>query len=499
MNSRITHLLLFLIVFLCVALAYQQVYFFEFINFDDNIYVTQNEVVAAGLSWEGVKWAFSTTLGGHWHPLSWLAHMLDVSLFGMHAGAHHMVNALLHALNCALLYLFLSSAFRNRGVAFISALLFGLHPLRLESVAWISERKDVLSMFFGLLAANLYLRFVVTRRALPYFFSLCAFALTLLAKPTFITLPVLFLLIDIWPLNRCAALGERSAWNSQLKRVLVEKIPFLLVSILFTVTTLLAQRAGGGLRTFDEMSIVSRFETAIPGYLAYLGKLIWPAGLAIFYPHVTYESGVVAGALIGLLAITWLCYAYRYRAPHLLFGWLWFLIALLPMSGIVAIGGQAFADRWTYLAHIGPIVALVALSYVHYNQKVFRVWSIVILALAFMTVQNLPNWRTSETVFRQALNVNPNNFMAHTNLGVALMEAGKGTEAAFHYEEAVRLNPTYPEALNNLGIARANKGRLVEALQAFDKALSIRPDFVTAQRNKMQAERDIQLMRARLQ
>lgn len=485
------HPYLALLPFCSVVLLYCQAGKFDFINFDDNIYLTENPSVAAGLTWQGVRWAFTTSVGGHWHPLTWLSHMLDISLFGMNPGPHHLVNVALHALNGTLLYLLLSRVLREWRVPLFASLLFALHPLRVESVAWVAERKDVLSMFFGLTTLLLYQSSARGRSKQWLLLAICSYVLALLSKPTVVVLPFLMVLIDWWSgtLRQAPLKGEiLSGWRCISETRLYI---FFWLALSSAVITVFAQSAGGGLRTLEEVPLLARIQMPLLGYLAYLGKLFFPLGLSIFYPAFDPAPGLATGSLIGLGAITWICWSLKTIAPWFLFGWLWFLVALLPISGFITVGGQFVADRWTYLAHIGPIVALVYGSVRRHPHWAGAALTLILVTLGYLTYSELPHWKSSESLFQHALKANPANFMAHTNLGVALAQSGRKEEALYHYEEAARLNPFYPEALNNLGTLRAEGGRIREALELFEKALVIKPSFEIARQNRNQALQDL--------
>ena len=473
-----------ILLFAAIVLLYSPVRNFSFLNFDDNIYITENSIVQSGLSWSNIRWAFDPMNGRDWHPLTWISHMIDVSTFGIDAGAHHLVNVFFHACNTVLVFIVLCIATGRVRESLVVALLFGVHPMRLESVAWVSERKDVLSVFFGLLSVLFYACYAKGKRWVFYLSSGLFFLLSILSKPTLVTLPLLLLLVDRWPLERM----------QRLKVLLAEKIPFVLIAFFGAVSAVVSQHANGGFRTLSSIPLEDRFNIAFPGYLAYLGKLFWPTHLSIFYPMSLYPSGIAAGAFIALIAITFIVQREAKIAPYLVGGWLWFIISLLPMIGFVTVGGQAFADRWSYVPHVGLLVSIVfyLADHVNLSSKLKLLLSMFCIAfLSWMTIMQLPSWRDSKSVFMHALEVSPNNFMAHTNLGVVLAQEGNYADAGFHYEEAVRLNPTYPEALNNLGTIRGIQGKYLEARELFQRALSIRSDFVTAQNNLALAERDI--------
>lgn len=485
-----------LLLWLSVVALYLPVRQFSFVNFDDNEYVTENPYVLAGLKAENIRWAFTQSHSGHWHPLTWISHMLDVELLGMNPGAHHLVNVGFHALNTVLM-LFLT--FRLTGLLGLSvfcAALFGFHPMRLESVAWVAERKDVLSVCFGLLTSLAYLRYAADRTVARYLAVLGLFAIGLLAKPMLVTLPVLFLLFDLLGVSRAKssiqlvrteAVEIRSLTDHLVGRI-VEKVPLLCLSIGSSVAVIFAQKASGGYKTLADTSLVDRLSNVFVGYLGYLGKLFWPSGGGVFYPLISYPPGVGVGAFLSVVCITFLVVSKRQRYPYLCFGWLWFLISLLPVIGFVQVGGQSLADRWTYLPHIGLIIALS----LYVRERALQVQlpyllpviaAVPLLGCFWVTQDRLPHWRDSEAIFRYTLAVSPDNFMAHTNLGAELDRQGRLGEATVHYEEAARLHPGYPQALNNLGILRARQNRVEEAVQLLQRTLAIQPGHKVARYN----------------
>lgn len=448
-----------ILIFLAILGVFYPAYGFEYINFDDPTYVTENPWVLKGLSTKGILWAFSNEHGGHWHPLSWISHMIDIELFGINPAMHHLNNLIMHALNCVLVYVLVNSLFSSRFACLFIALAFGLHPQRIESVVWISERKDVLSMLFSLLSLIFYVQYVKNRGRLAYYFALIALTLSLLAKPTAIVLPLLFLTLDFYPLSRFSI--------SRLVELIKEKVPFFTVGLLCALAATWAQGSGGGLKSLSDYSLTMRFDSAWIGYLTYLAKFFWPAQLAIFYPFETYQPGVGLGAFIGVLVISATLWFNGKQNPALLFGWLWFVLSLLLVIGFVQIGGQAYADRWSYLPHLGLLIGLVGWCLDHYrlNRRIFFVTlsTLILAVLAGWTRYQLPYWKNSESIFLHTLEVSPRNFMAHTNLGHFYDTQGILEKAAFHYQQAVTIAPNYPVALTNLGSVRARQGRYPEA------------------------------------
>ncbi len=469
-----------------VLAVYAQVSTFDFLNFDDNIYITENPVVLSGLNAGSIRWAFTSTLGGHWHPLSWLSLMADVSFFGSDPSAMHLVNLAFHVVNSVLVFFLLSKVTDNQQVGLISALLFALHPLRMESVAWVSQRKDLLSLCLGLTTALLYLKSRETQSNILYGASLSTFILALLAKPTMITLPVLLILLEI------SCLLSRGQNIARVVKVLNhrDKLPFLLVASVIACLALASQSQGGGLRNLNEYSLLERFDIICTGYIAYLGKLFWPFQRSVFYPIATPPSGLAFGCLICLFALSIGFWNARARYPELVLAWLWFIVSLLPVIGFVMIGAQAVADRWTQLSHIGPIAGLTYL-WTRTMPRLQLAPAVIVPLLAFLTFQGLAAWQDSEHLFTESLQSNANNFLAHTNLGAAQVGPDKLKSRVHHFEEAARLNPAYPEALNNLGMVRAQEGRFLEAKGYFEKALSLNPGLSAARNNLTQVELDL--------
>jgi protein O-mannosyl-transferase len=457
-----------------LLLFYSKVYTFDSLNFDDDLYVFQNPAVRDGLSWQGVHWAFTSAHGGHWHPLSWLSHMADCSLIGMSPGMHHLVNVVIHASSSVLLFFFiLRLNFTTPIVSFFASLFFAIHPMRLESVVWIAERKDVLSMFFMTFSLNAYLTYQRGRSRGWYLVTFFGTCMALLSKPSSVVLPLLFLLLDWWPLPR-----KDIRWNSLLK----EKLPFIMAALGCSVAAILSQGAGGGLKSFSLFPVDSRVATTMVGYTVYLGKFFLPTGQGIFYPYQLYQPGVASAATLLIIIVTIICIAQRKSNPSLLFGWVWFLVSIIPISGIVQIGGQSYADRWSYLPHVGLIIGLLPLwpSLAKRLPGVTIAFPAMVLVVGVATFCQLPYWRSSESIFRHTIAVAPENFMAEMNLGVALDAAGKQDEAIIHFERAVLLRPFYFDALYNLALAKMKHGDFKEAESFFRRAISENPQSYQA-------------------
>jgi len=418
----------------------------EFVSFDDTDYVTENPFVKNGLTFTDIVWAFNTFHAGNWHPLTWISHMLDCQLFGANAGAHHFVNVLFHAANTALLFtLLLRLTGKIWPCAFIAA-LFAWHPLHVESVAWIAERKDVLSTFFALLALLNYAKYVAESKAqgpkskLFFTYSLLAFALGLMAKPMLVTLPFVMLLLDFWPLQRFS--------HSTFPRALVrEKAPFFLLAAISCVVTFFAQKAGGAVASLAKVSLLYRLESAPVAVMDYLGKFFWPAGLCVFYPlrqNISPFAPIAAtGALILISLAAWRA---RNTKPYLLFGWLWFLGTLVPVIGLVQVGGAAIADRYTYIPSIGFFIAVVFwladFAARLQTPKIIAAGfaAVILTACVLVTEHQLTFWRDSETLFRRAIAVTRSNDVALINLGVALDVQFRFAEALEIYRQAEKLD-----------------------------------------------------------
>ncbi|HAO80007.1 MAG TPA: hypothetical protein DCQ92_13755, partial [Verrucomicrobia subdivision 3 bacterium] len=454
---------------------------YQFVNYDDTDYVTENPFVKNGLNGTDIKWAFTAFHAGNWHPLTWISHMADCQFFGLNAGAHHFVSVLFHAMNAALLFtLLLRLTGKIWPCAFIAA-LFAWHPLHVESVAWISERKDVLSTFFALLALLSYAKYVEASKVQSpkskvYFaWSLLAFALGLLAKPMLVTLPFVLLLLDFWPL-------ERFSFSAFRFSLLSEKIPFFLLTAISCVVTFLAQRQGEAVVSLAKVSLRYRLENAPIAVVDYLLKLFWPADLCAIYPMLekipALQVTVSVAALIFISAAAW---RWRNSKPYFLIGWLWFLGTLVPVIGLVQVGGAAMADRYTYIPSIGFFVAVVFLARdfaVRFQIPKFAVATPSILLLAgciFATEKQLRFWRDSETLFRRTLAVTQNNDIALVNLGVALEAQNRLDEALAVYRQAAKLETGRYQLHNNLGSILDKLGRHAESLAEYREAIRLRP------------------------
>ncbi len=497
-----------LIVLVYVALAivtfaaYAQVLQNDFIDFDDDHYVTKNADVRAGLTWRGLRWAFTTTHASNWHPVTWLSHMLDCQLFGLEPGRHHLTSLLLHIANALLLFAVLS---RMTGAFWRSAfvaVLFALHPVHAESVAWISERKDVLSTLFWLLTVAAYCEYVSSTKRRWYFAALVCFVLGLMSKPMLVTLPFVLLLLDYWPLGCFGGARLSGGCNerkpsgepvrSRVFRSLVwEKTPFFLLSAISCIITFFAQRSGGAVAAMEIVSATARINNAIVSYVRYLGKLIWPSGLALFYPHArdTIPVWQVLGSVLLLLVIS---VAVRYlarRRKYLLVGWLWYLGMLVPVIGLVQVGGQAMADRYTYLPYTGLfiIAAWGAVEFVP-KQRFCRVLLavvavVIVAALGVRTKVQTWYWRDSFTLFKHALDVTEDNYRMHFSLGKVYHMEGRLEEAIGEYHKSLSIRPHWFTTLYNLGTALFQQHKIEQAVAFYRSAVESNPEYDPALNN----------------
>ena len=477
----------------------------DFIYLDDPHYVRDNSYVHKGLSWQTVAWAFSTGFGGNWHPLTWLSHAFDCQVFGVKAGDHHVVNLLFHTVNVLLLFALLKRMTKAFWRSALVAALFAWHPLHVESVAWIAERKDVLSTCFGLLSLWAYACFVEksgvqdSKSRTWYGVSLVCFACGLMSKPMLVTWPFVLLLLDYWPLNRLAEDGvpkpgiQSRAWKS----LVVEKIPFFAVSAAASAVTFLVQRHEGAMSTLMHVTFGPRLANAVISYLRYVQKTFWPVDLAVFYPHPAtvasaagHSSGLeLAIATLLLVGVSILAWIWRRRRPYLAFGWFWFLGTLVPVIGLVQVGMQAMADRYSYIPLIGLFISMSWwLGEVAKPSSPRSLWvgtaaGTVLFVLAFLCNQQVRLWKDTLTLFGHALTVTPSNATAQFNYGAALHLQGDPVRAMEHYRLAIAADPSFANAHYNLAQALAKQGNTAEAEAEYRATLKSQPDLVECLNN----------------
>jgi len=471
-----------LVLFAATLIVYIPALNGKFVNYDDPAYVTANAHVLHGLSWSNIAWALTATIQANWHPLTWISHMSDVQLFGLNPWGHHLSSVVLHGFNVVLLFYVFLRATRYVLRSAMVAALFAVHPLNVECVAWVAERKSVLSMFFLLLALAAYGWYASERKTTRYLLVVVLFAFGLAAKPMVVTLPILFLLWDYWPLRRMASEGDKV--RSSFVGLVVEKVPLLAMSAASSWITLVAQGSGGALGTADLLPLPLRIENAIYSYAAYVGKAIWPSGLAVFYPHP--ENSLAAWKLLAagvlILAVTAMAWMYRERRGYLTVGWLWYLVAMLPMIGVVQVGRQAMADRYAYLPFVGLFIVAVwgcAELFATLHMSTMAQGAVAAAALigyASATFLQIQYWHNSYALFSHALDVTSRNGIAEDNLGVALMEMGRPDLALPHFEAAAEYIPQLATAHYNLGVLQQKQNHPDIAKREYELALKFSSD-----------------------
>jgi tetratricopeptide (TPR) repeat protein len=522
-------------VWICLLLALSTLVIYwpitrhEFINYDDTDYVTQNAYVQAGLSGKSVAWAWGSEVARNWHPVTMLSHILDCQLFGMKAGRHHLTSLVFHIANTLLLFLLLKNMTGAVWRSGLVAALFALHPLHVESVAWVAERKDVLSTFFFLLTMGAYGRYaakseirkpksegsqkdearnpnrqapITNHRSLYYWLALAFFALGLMSKPMLVTLPFVLLLLDFWPLQRLQLPALQSSkfkvsapggitqpstarQTAPFSRLIWEKIPFLLLSAASCVVTFVVQQKGGAVLDVNNFPVSTRVANALMSYVRYLGKMVWPEHLAALYLRkAPWPAWAVGLAAVLLLAVSVAVIRFARRRPYLAVGWCWYLGTLVPVIGLVQVGMQSLADRYTYIPLIGIFIMLAWGGW-----ELVSLWrmpavvsaigaALVLIACMALTRAQLSYWQDSESLFQRMIAVTEGNYMAHYNLGNLYSRQDKLADAEQQYEAAVRAEPNYAEAQNNLGTVLLRQGRFDEAIAHHSAAIRIRPEYL---------------------
>jgi tetratricopeptide (TPR) repeat protein len=466
LRIRSRELWICLALLVAVAVVYSDVRRHDFIHYDDPVYITDNPHIRGGFSVDGFKYAFTSIETGHWMPLTWISHMIDCDTYGLDAGWHHLVSVFLHGLSTVALFLLLLKLTGAEWPSAFVAAVFGLHPLHVESVAWAAERKDVLSVFFSILTLWAYANYAKSPSAKRYAWVTGFFVCGLMSKSMLVTLPLVMLLLDYWPLRR-----------KMNRNVIVEKIPLLALSIGASIVTFIAQRKSGAVSAIDQVSIPLRIENVLVSYVSYLGHFFWPAKLSVVYPFpdaIPAWQWIGAGALLAAISAA----VYFSKRPFLATGWLWYLGTLVPVIGLVQVGAQSRTDHFTYLPSIGIsiMVAFLAadLAWARYGAMALG------CAWVAMTWSYVPMWRDSVTLFSHALQVTDRNWIAHNNLGGTLRRRGDLKGAIVNFEKTVELRPGFPDLQDNLGEALTSAGRAEDALPHFAEALRIRPGFAKA-------------------
>jgi protein O-mannosyl-transferase len=521
-RSHSVQIFICLVLVLIIIVPYSQTSQFKFVHYDDDRYIFGNNHIQSGFDRSSVSWAFATFFASNWQPLTWLSLMLDYKMYGTSAGGYHVTNVLIHLVNTLLLFLILSRMTGGLWKSGFVAALFAVHPLHVESVAWIMERKDVLCAMFWMLTMAAYAYYADDPSLRRYVWVLVAFVLGLMSKPMIVTLPLVLLLLDFWPLRRLQGDGFIASW-----RLILEKIPLIALSVLISAITIYGQDSSGALKPFADNGLSERVVNAVISYAGYMAKMLWPVNLACFYPYPTsFPTSVVllSAAFLGVACF----FSLRYirTAPYLAMGWLWYLITLLPVCGIIQVGDQAMADRYTYIPLIGLFIAIAwgipdLLNRNPYNRQIISAAaSATLLILVILTFKQVGVWKDSRLLFEHAIAVTEKNYVAHHGLAMALSEAGHQEAAMSHMIESLRLEKDARtindlgvllmnsgqyaaaekyfleaaarqsirgEALNNLGASRALQGKLDEAVQAFEAALRQNPQSTSARNNLKRA------------
>jgi protein O-mannosyl-transferase len=466
------------------AAVYMPIIGHDFINFDDNSYITENDFIKGGVTLPGLRWAFTTMYQANWHPLTWLSHMLDIEIYGLRPGGHHLTSLLLHEVNALLLFRLLlistGAAWRSGAVAF----LFAVHPLHVESVAWAAERKDVLSAFFFLMTLTFYCQYVQSPSARRYILTLAAFSLGLMAKPMLVSVPLLLLLFDYWPYGRIGRGGVEAAGGGAVAppvavgRLVLEKVPFAVIALASCIVTLYAQTQGRAVAPVTTFPLAARLSNALVGYGTYLAKTICPARLSVFYPLTlpTPQWQVVTASVI-FVVISLLVVRNGRRRPYLLTGWLWYLVSLLPVIGIVQVGGQSIADRYTYIPLIGIFLLIswgvrdLMKGGEPLRRAAIPLVALVLLAFTIQCALQVRYWKNDLTLFSHALEVTERNFVAEKVIADDLQRRGLNDEALRHYQLAFdhcTLSPARRALIaRNLAKSLATAGRINEAISKY--------------------------------
>jgi tetratricopeptide (TPR) repeat protein len=487
--------------FLVVATlaVYWQVLDNDFVIYDDDVYVTENTHVHKGVTFDSLTWAFTSSNATNWHPLTWISHMIDCQLYGLNSRGHHLTSLLFHVANTLLLLLILARMTGALWQSSFVAALFALHPLHVESVAWVAERKDVLSTFFMMLTIWAYILYVKKGKVKRYLLVVLFFMLGLMSKPMLVTLPFILLMLDFWPLGRLCLLhdtrnvvtGQHTNERPDIFRLVLEKVPFFALAVGSSVVTFIVQERGGAMQLVETYSIQTRIINPFVAYTEYMLNMIWPVKLAVLYPHpgnsLLLWKGVAAG--LALVLITILVIRKARKIPYLAVGWLWYVVTLIPVIGIVQVGPQAMADRYTYITLIGLFVIIawgakdLLSKWLHRKIWLGTLAAIILPVLIVLTWKQVQYWENSITLFKHTLKHTSNNFVIRNNLGIVLRKQGRTEEAIKHYFQALRSNPDYALAHYNLGNAYAEQGKTKKAIEAFKQAIRINPDYAQAHYN----------------
>jgi tetratricopeptide (TPR) repeat protein len=495
---------MYVVLILSTLLVFWQVRNFDFVNYDDDLYVYENQHILNGLTPDGIIWAFTTCYLGYWQPLTWLSLMLDCQLFGSDPGWMHLVNLFLHLANTLLLFAVLRKMTDSLWPSAFVAAAFAIHPMHVESVAWIAERKDVLSTLFWLLTLAAYVSYVKRPSIFRYLISLVLFAIGLMAKPMLVTLPFVLLLLDYWPLNRFNSQPAKTSGRqphkpapihdglASLYRIIIEKIPFFVLSTVSSVITFLTQQAGGGIVDIKTIPLKDRVGNACLSYAAYMGKMFWPQNLAVHYPFNAVGS-ITLGQFVPyaflLVGVSFLVLRFWRTRKYLLVGWFWFVGTLIPVIGLVQFTVSSYADRYTYIPYIGLFIVIAwglpeLLSKWPQRKMALGISMVIVLTtLGICAHQQISYWNNSTALFSHAIEVTQNNYLAHNNLGIAYGSLGRHQDAIETYKQAIRIKPDFADAHYNRGVAYGSLGRYQDEIEAYKQAIRIKPNYAKAHYN----------------
>lgn len=490
-SERQTSIAISFFLIILTAAVYWQVQGFDFVNYDDNDYVYDNFHVQKGITLNSIDWAFTNAHASNWHPLTWMSHMLDCQMFGLWPGGHHLTSLFIHIANALLLFFLFQKMTEDLWQSAFVGALFALHPLHIQSVAWVSERKDVVSAFFWMLTIWAYVRYVRRPDRAAYVWVLIFFTLGLLSKPMVVTLPFALLLLDYWPLNRIRPNGSENNLKLNVFFVLLrEKIPLFLLAAASAGITFYVQQKGGAVQLFDVVSLADRFYNIPISYILYMIKTVYPFKLAAFYPYPdVFPWWKVTIAILTLLTGTVLANTVMIRSPYIIVGWLLFIGTLVPVIGLVQVGAQSMADRYMYLPMIGLLIIVawgIPELISNWQHKRFYLGAPAILAVVILSVvtwKQTGYWKNSVSLFRHAIEVTENNFVAHANLGTVLRKDGKNDQAIAHFRKSLAISPNQPDVYMALGLALDEQGNAEKALACLQKSVLLDPEYYDAQYN----------------
>lgn len=491
-NPAIKIRIVYIVLSIVILAVYGQVNQFDFISLDDDVYVTQNSHIKSGITSYSIRWAFTTIYAGFWHPLTWLSLMLDYQIYGLHAYGYHLTNVILHILSSLLLFWLFHRMTGAFWQSFFVSALFALHPLRVESVAWIAERKDVLSGFFWMLTLCLYVFYTEKPVIRRYALVLFSFVLALMSKPIVVTLPLAMILLDYWPLSRYK-IGIKSQQDHLVIGPFKEKAPFFILSILFSFLTFYAQ-LGKDIQDWP-FPLQSRLINALGAFVFYLWKIFWPQDLAVCYPFLAQVSLWQALGVSLILVMSAAVLLLMKQFPYLFVGWFWYMIVILPVIGIIPVGNNAMADRYIYLPSLGISIMLAWGVPLLFKNKTSRTKILlpasllIIIIISLLTWRQCGYWKNNISLFSHAVQVTKDNHIAHNNLGAALSEQGKSKEARYHFQEAIRINPDYATDYraienNNKGISYSRLGQYDLAEKYYNEAIRQKSDYAPAYYNR---------------